>query len=65
MSDKNVFLPSGSLHSKVYFSRTLMLRKPKREMAEICALEIIRANTVGEPTHKVKEHFKKLAEYAD
>ena len=66
MSDKNVVLPSGLAPFKeVLQSYSYAEEETKREMAVICALEIIRANCVGAPSLKVKEHLQNLDMYAD
>ncbi|HDM8216521.1 TPA: hypothetical protein P0E31_001214 [Vibrio campbellii] len=66
MSDKNIVLPSGLAPFKdVLQSYSYGEEATKREMAVICALEIIRVNSVGAPNHKVEEHLEKLGTYAD
>ena len=63
MSDK---LPSGLPPFKEVLQSYHYCEEPnQREMAVICALELIRVNTLGQPVHKLQESVSILGELAD
>ncbi|ELA6779527.1 hypothetical protein RB979_001751 [Vibrio alginolyticus] len=66
MSDNKTIAPSGLPSFKsILQSYSNCEGATQREMAVICALEVVRANTMGGPSHKLKEHLQNLGEYAN
>ncbi|MGY5537988.1 hypothetical protein [Vibrio brasiliensis] len=65
MSDTKVINPNSNPFKDILQSYSHCEDATQREMAVICALELIRANTMGAPSHKLGEHLLALGEYAD